>query len=104
MSDEQIRHLLKRLTVELHDTRERLADAQNPTPQPIAIVSAACRLPRGAGSPEEVWRIIAEGVDVVGDFPRDRGWDVEELYDPDPDRPGTSYTRNGAFLDDIAGF
>ncbi|MFJ8744575.1 type I polyketide synthase [Embleya sp. NPDC127516] len=104
MSDQQIRHLLKRLTVELHETRERLKEAQNPTPEPIAIVSAACRLPGGAESPEELWRILAEGVDVVGDFPEDRGWDVEELYDPDPDRPGKSYTRKGAFLSDIAGF
>ncbi|MFI6581778.1 type I polyketide synthase [Embleya sp. NPDC050493] len=104
MSDQQIRHLLKRLTVELHDTRERLKEAQNQTPEPIAIVSAACRLPGGAESPEQLWRILAEGVDVVGDFPQDRGWDVEELYDPDPDRPGTSYTRQGAFLSDIAGF
>ncbi|GCD99361.1 polyketide synthase [Embleya hyalina] len=104
MSDQQIRHLLKRLTVELHDTQARLEEARNPTPEPIAIVSAACRLPGGAESPEELWRILAEGIDVVGDFPADRGWDVEELYDPDPDRPGKSYTRQGAFLPDIAGF
>ncbi|MFE3315663.1 type I polyketide synthase [Embleya sp. NPDC059213] len=104
MSDQQIRHLLKRLTVELHDTREQLKEAQHPTPEPIAIVSAACRLPGGAESPEQLWRILAEGIDVVGDFPQDRGWDVEELYDPDPDRPGKTYTRQGAFLPDIAGF
>ncbi|WP_372498540.1 type I polyketide synthase [Yinghuangia soli] len=102
--DDQIRHLLKRLTLELHETRERLAHAENPLPEPVAIVAAACRLPGGATSPEALWKIIADGADTVGPFPEDRGWDVERLYDPDPDHPGTSTTRHGSFLPDIAGF
>ncbi|WTW99071.1 SDR family NAD(P)-dependent oxidoreductase [Streptomycetaceae bacterium NBC_01309] len=104
MSDSQIRHLLKRLTVELHDTREQLRQAENTLPEPVAIVAAACRLPGGATSPEALWRIIAEGAETVGPFPEDRGWDVEELYDPDPDSPGKSTTRSGSFLPDIAAF
>ncbi|MFF2625414.1 type I polyketide synthase [Kitasatospora griseola] len=80
--------------------------AQPPAPddEPIAIVSMACRFPGGIGTPEDLWRLLADGGDAVSDFPTDRGWDLEALYDPDPDRPGTSTTRRGGFLHDAADF
>ncbi|MBP8538812.1 type I polyketide synthase, partial [Streptomyces sp. MK37H] len=70
----------------------------------IAIVAMSCRFPGGANSPEDFWQLINEGGDAVGDFPDDRGWDLSALYDRDPDHPGTSYVRHGAFLPDAAGF
>ncbi|MEU3188630.1 type I polyketide synthase [Streptomyces sp. NPDC006923] len=71
---------------------------------PIAIVSMSCRFPGGVRDPEELWQLLAGGSDAVSGFPDDRGWDLETLYDPDLTRRGTSYTREGGFLYDVAGF
>ncbi|GAA4468601.1 hypothetical protein GCM10023170_082770 [Phytohabitans houttuyneae] len=72
--------------------------------EPIAIVGMACRYPGGVRSPEDLWRVVFDGVDAITGWPTDRGWDAAGLYDPDRDREGKTYSLHGGFLDDPAGF
>ncbi|MET9453425.1 type I polyketide synthase, partial [Streptomyces cinerochromogenes] len=72
--------------------------------EPIAIIGMSCRFPGNVTSPEELWRLVAEGRDALGPFPTDRGWDIERIYDPEGARPGTSYVDKGGFLYDAGQF
>ncbi|MEV5960099.1 beta-ketoacyl synthase N-terminal-like domain-containing protein, partial [Streptomyces sp. NPDC051987] len=72
--------------------------------EPIAIVAMGCRFPGGVSSPEALWRLLADGADVMGGFPDNRGWDLATLFDPDPDAVDRSYVDRGAFLHDVGEF
>nr|WP_052069266.1 type I polyketide synthase [Streptacidiphilus albus] len=103
-NEAKLRDYLNRVATELHETRGRLRAAEDlaasraQQDEPIAIVGMACRYPGDAAGPDDLWRLVTEERDVVGPFPADRGWDLDHLYDPDPDHLGRSYAREGGFL------
>ena len=95
---------LKRVTADLQQTRQRLREAESGQHEPVAIVAMSCRFPGGVATPEQLWELLADGRDAVTEIPGDRGWDVADFFDPDPENQGTSYCREGAFVQDVGDF
>ncbi len=114
MREEKLLDYLKKVTADLCQARQRVQELEAADHEPIAIVGMGCRYPGGVRSPEDLWRLVDGGVDAIGPFPTDRdrpgwlpaghGWNVDEIYDPEPGTAGKVSTRSGGFLTDAFDF
>ncbi|WP_068165890.1 type I polyketide synthase [Rhodococcus phenolicus] len=95
---------LKRVTAELYQVKEQLRESEAVRHEPIAVIGTGCRFPGGVRSAEDLWHVVESGSETVTGFPEDRGWNSAELYDPQAEQAGKTYTLHGSFLDDPAGF
>ncbi len=85
------------------DQQKRLEKLERAQQEPVAIVGIGCRFPGGAYGPDAFWQLLAESRDAITEIPSDR-WDVDSLYDPDPEAPGRIAARCGGFLSDVDKF
>ncbi|MFE7565102.1 beta-ketoacyl synthase N-terminal-like domain-containing protein, partial [Kitasatospora sp. NPDC057500] len=97
MSEEaKLRDYLRRAIAEGKQVAQRLRALEEKAGEPIAVIGMACRFPGGVGSPEELWALVADGVDAVDEFPEDRGWSEFAA--------GATYTTAGGFLAGVGDF
>ena len=92
--------LLKQAYLEIKRLRKASTESAEAAYEPVAIVGMGCRYPGGVVDADSLWAVLREGVDAVREVPPGR-YDVDSLYDPDPDAPGKLYIREGAFLDGV---
>ena len=85
------------------ETSRQTPDEHEPS-EPIAILGIGCRFPGGVASPDDLWQLLSEERDAISEFPADRGWNLDALFGPDPDAPGATYVRAGAFVDNVGDF
>ncbi|WP_373313905.1 type I polyketide synthase, partial [Kitasatospora xanthocidica] len=103
-SVDKIVEALRSSLVQNERLRQQNAKLTAAATEPIAIIGMACRFPGGVSSSEDLWQLVVDGVDAVSDFPTDRGWDLANLYDPEPGTPGRTYTKVGGFLHEAGRF
>ncbi|WP_276525444.1 polyketide synthase, partial [Streptomyces rapamycinicus] len=105
MEDSTVLEHLKRATTGLREARARLREVEERAREPIAIVGMSCRYPGDVSSPDDLWGLVADGVDAISAFPADRDWSAGVLDDDkDSDQESAPAGLRGGFLHDAADF
>ncbi|NEW09012.1 SDR family NAD(P)-dependent oxidoreductase [Paenibacillus sp. SYP-B3998] len=74
--------------------------AQHPS---IAIVGISGRFP-DAENVQQFWENLKNGRNSIREVPDDRGWNINDYYDPKLKTPGKTFSKWGGFLTDIDKF
>ncbi|MFC8718740.1 type I polyketide synthase, partial [Kitasatospora sp. NPDC057198] len=98
-SEDKLRYFLKRVTANLHETRQRLQELESTEGEPIAIVGMGCRFPGGVRTPEGLWELLDAAKESVAGLPQDRGWTFGE-----DGGPGAAEVKAGNFIYDATRF
>jgi acyl transferase domain-containing protein/acyl carrier protein len=98
-NEDKLIDYLRWVTADLKETRQQLRAAEQRDNEPLAIIGMSCRLPGGVSTPEQLWQLVDEGVDAISRFPADRGWDIDDIFHPEPGRCGKTYVCEGGFID-----
>jgi acyl transferase domain-containing protein/acyl carrier protein len=102
-SSQELEGALRKSFTVIQQLKKQLAEADQRSPEPIAVIGMACRFPGGANTPEAFWQVLTSGADTLREIPEDR-WPWQQFYSPDQRAPGTHYVRHGSFLDQVSGF
>jgi acyl transferase domain-containing protein/acyl carrier protein len=104
VSSDQIEKALRTSLKEAERLRQQNQQLLAKRSEPIAIVGMSCRYPGGISSPDGLWELVAAGGNGVGDFPTDRGWEIDGLYDLTPEQIEAGFGYRGGFLEDGTDF
>jgi mycobactin polyketide synthetase MbtC len=75
------------------------------TDDPIVISGLAVEAPGGVDTPEALWSALAGARELLGPFPRDRGWPVDDILSDARTADGWRRVSDaGGFLDGAAAF
>ena len=101
VSDQSIVDALRTSLKETDRLRQQNRRLLAQATEPLAIIGMSCRYPGGATTPDALWQLVADGRDAVSGLPTDRGWDLDNLYDPDPEHAGHVYASGGGWVDGV---
>jgi len=85
---------------DLHSPGRAKADPIDDVPEPVAIIGIGCRFPGGVRTPGGFWELLCRGTDCISEIAPDR-WNIRSFYDPEPGKPGRSYSKWAGLTDNI---